>query len=117
MSGATFQYENIGGTIHAPSSKSYSQRMILLSAASDYPITLLGISFCEDELAALEMARQCGSNVIIDHDKVIIEPDFQCPAAVNVGESATLYRISLGFLAAMGCKTELSGSPVWRADP
>ncbi|MCL4358690.1 MAG: hypothetical protein M1593_01215 [Candidatus Thermoplasmatota archaeon] len=111
MSGATFQYENIGGTIHAPSSKSYSQRMILLSAASDYPITLLGISFCEDELAALEMARQCGSNVIIDHERVIIEPHFRCPAAVNVGESATLYRISLGFLAALGCKTEFNGSP------
>jgi len=111
MSGATFQYENIGGTIHAPSSKSYSQRMILLSAVSDYPMALLGISFCEDELAALELARQCGSNVIIDHERVIIEPHFRCPVAVNVGESATLYRISLGVLAAMGCKTEFYGSP------
>ena len=111
MKGATFQYDSIGGTVHAPSSKSYSQRMVLLSTISEHPVTLRGVSFCDDEVAAIELTRACGSKIQTDGDRVVIEPHFHCPAKVNVGESATLYRISMGMLSAMGCRTEFTGSP------
>jgi len=111
MNGATFQYNKIGGSVKAPSSKSYSQRMILLSAISGNPVTLRGISFCDDEIAAVNMARDCGSEITTDGDALTIEPHFRCPSRVNVGESATLYRISMGMLAAMGCRTEFVGAP------
>lgn len=111
MTGTRFYRGDVKGRISAPSSKSYSQRMILLSLVGRERVTLNGISFCDDENAAIDLARSCGASVTISGDTVVIEPDFHCPAKVNVGESATLYRLSMGVLSAMGCRTEFTGSP------
>jgi 3-phosphoshikimate 1-carboxyvinyltransferase len=117
MTGTRFYHGEIRGSLSVPSSKSHSQRMILLSMIGRESVILEGISFCLDERAALELARSCGSTVTLKDNAVIIDPDFHCPARVNVGESATLYRLSIGVLAAMGCRTEFTGSAGLAARP
>ncbi|MEM0155803.1 MAG: hypothetical protein QW597_04280 [Thermoplasmataceae archaeon] len=110
MTGMSFFHGEIRGSLTVPSSKSYSQRMILLAMVGREQVILDHISFCDDENAAINLARSCGSTVTLKGSTVIIDPDFQCPVKVNVGESATLYRLSIGVLAAMGCRTEFTGS-------
>ncbi len=108
---ATIHGEELTGTVHAPGSKSYSQRLLLFAGADSSPATVHGVYFSEDEQTALGIIRSEGAALTFDGDTVRVEPNFSCPKYVDVGESATSYRLSLGILSAKKCKTEFVGKP------
>ncbi len=99
----------IRGNINAPSSKSYTQRYVLYSAFSDKKIKLNNISFCDDELIAIDIARKCNASIKYDKKNITIEPDFKCPENLYFGESGTSYRLSIGLISGKKCYTTTSG--------
>ncbi len=114
---ATISADQISGTVQAPGSKSFSQRYILFSGVDSSPSVIHGVYFSEDEQTALGIARSEGSALTFEGSTVKVEPGFRCPKYVDVGESATSYRISLGILAAKRCSTEFVGKPELGARP
>lgn len=110
MSDAVFKYSSIKGKVTVPGSKSYTQRYILLSAFSNLPVIINNPSFSEDEDVAVEIARSSGSTVEVREDTIEVSPHFSCPGRINVGESATSFRLSLGLLSVKKCVTEIDMS-------
>lgn len=108
---ARISSDELGGSVSAPSSKSYSQRYILMAGMGSSPVKIHGIHFSEDEQVAIGIIRGAGSVLTFEGDTLTIEPNFSCPKYVDVGESATSYRLSLGLLTAMKCRTEFVGRP------
>lgn len=99
----------ITGTVKAPGSKSFSQRYILMAALSSAALRIHGISYSDDEQVAIGIAKASGSTMNFNGDTLDIVPEFCCPETVDVGESATSYRLALGLLAAKKCMTEFRG--------
>jgi 3-phosphoshikimate 1-carboxyvinyltransferase len=97
----------ISGRIKAPSSKSVTQRVLLISAFCSGNKRVGPISGSDDEIAAMDVCKNTGMKVIKDGDFYNIYGEFAEPKYVNVGESGTLLRIILGMLAAKRCKTSI----------
>ena len=97
------------GSINAPSSKSYTQRYVLYSAFSNKKIKLNNISFCGDELIAIDVAKNCNADIKYDKKNIIIEPDFKCPDMLYFEESGTSYRLGIGLISGRKCYTITSG--------
>lgn len=96
---AVFSCVSPYGEISIPGSKSYSQRLILLSALFSIPLSLENISYSEDELRAVSAASQCGMTVRNFGGRCLISGKFRSPGKLFVGESATLFRLAAGGLA------------------
>ncbi len=100
---------SIGGTIFAPSSKSFTQRYVLYSAFSNKSVRLNNISFSEDEIISMKIAEKCNAVIKYDRKNMHIVPDFLCPENIYVGESGTSYRLSIGLLCSRKCRTSING--------
>lgn len=98
-------------------SKSISQRYILLSAFTNIPLTLSNRSYSDDEDVAISIARSCGSDVTLTGDRIIMKPSFRCADSIDVRESATSFRLTLGLLATLKCKTTIRMDPSLAARP
>lgn len=90
-----------GGTVNAPGSKSYSQRYILMSLLFEVPLTIHNFGYSEDELRAVSVANQCGLDVVSEPETLRMSGNLKTPSDVFVGESATLFRLSLGGFAGL----------------
>jgi len=108
---------DISGTVNVPSSKSFSQRCILYAGFSETEARIGPLAFSNDENIAIDIIRNCGLNLVISGKYIDISGKFNCPNLINVGESGTSYRISLGMLAARGCRTEITGDRLLAARP
>ncbi|MCL4340888.1 MAG: 3-phosphoshikimate 1-carboxyvinyltransferase [Candidatus Thermoplasmatota archaeon] len=108
---------DISGTVTVPSSKSFSQRCILYAGFSETDARIGPLAFSNDENIAIEIVKNCGLNIVISGSYIEISGKFNCPGLINVGESGTSYRISLGLLAAKGCRTEITGEGLLAARP
>jgi len=108
---------DISGTVNVPSSKSFSQRCILYAGFSETDVRIGPLAFSNDENIAIDIIRNCGLNLVISGSYIDISGKFNCPSLINVGESGTSYRISLGMLAARGCRTEITGDRLLAARP
>ncbi|WP_393971168.1 3-phosphoshikimate 1-carboxyvinyltransferase [Oxyplasma meridianum] len=108
---------DISGTVSVPSSKSFSQRCILYAGFSETEARIGPLAFSNDENIAIDIIRNCGLNLVISGRYIEISGKFSCPPLINVGESGTSYRISLGLLAAKGCRTEITGNALLAARP
>jgi 3-phosphoshikimate 1-carboxyvinyltransferase len=108
---------DISGTVTVPSSKSFSQRCILYAGFSETDARIGPLAFSNDENIALDIIKNCGLNLVISGNYIEISGKFSCPDLINVGESGTSYRISLGLLAAKGCRTEITGDRLLAARP
>ena len=84
------------GNVTAPGSKSYSQRYILMSLLFGVPLTIHNFGYSEDELRAISIANQCGLDVVSRSGTIDMSGSMRTPEEVFVGESATLFRLSLG---------------------
>jgi 3-phosphoshikimate 1-carboxyvinyltransferase len=67
---------DIKGTIKAPTSKSMMQRSVAAALLSDGYTTLRNPSFCDDSMAALDIARRLGAVIEIKKDEVLIKGGF-----------------------------------------
>jgi 3-phosphoshikimate 1-carboxyvinyltransferase len=67
---------DIKGTIKAPTSKSMMQRSVAAALLSDGYTVLRNPSFCDDSMAALDIARRLGAVIEINKDEVLIKGGF-----------------------------------------
>ncbi len=100
---------SLDGTIIAPSSKSFTQRYVLYSAFSNKKITLNNISFCNDEIVSIDIAKKCNATVKYNKKNITIEPNFICPNDIYFGESGTSYRLGIGLISGRKCNVETYG--------
>ena len=94
----------LSGKVDAPSSKSISQRVLLLSAFLPGHKRIGPISGCEDEMVALGICSSNGMKIIKDGKYYNIYGSFTDPESINVGESGTALRMVLGLLASRRCR-------------
>jgi 3-phosphoshikimate 1-carboxyvinyltransferase len=66
----------IKGSIKAPASKSMMQRSVAAALLSDGFTILRNPSFCDDSMAALDIARRLGAVIEIKKDEVLIKGGF-----------------------------------------
>ena len=66
----------IKGTIKVPTSKSMMQRSVAAALLSDGHTIVRNPSFCDDSLAALDIARRLGAVIEIKKDEVLIKGGF-----------------------------------------
>jgi 3-phosphoshikimate 1-carboxyvinyltransferase len=85
---------NIKGTIKAPASKSMMQRCVAAALLSDGYSILRNPSFCDDSMAALDIARGLGAGINIKNDEVLIKGGFRpTEDHVNCHESGLCIRM------------------------
>ncbi|MCI2412851.1 MAG: hypothetical protein MPI47_05975 [Cuniculiplasma sp.] len=95
--------QELNGKVDAPSSKSMSQRVLLLSAFLPGHKRIGPISGCDDEIIALGICSSNGMKIIKDGKYYNIYGSFNNPELINVGESGTALRMVLGLLASRRC--------------
>ena len=96
---------NLTGTITPPSSKSFAQRYILLAMCREGSTKILNVSGSEDEMVAMGIARDSNFTVNYSDREISIYGKFMCPKKIYMGESATSFRLSMGLISGMRCKT------------
>lgn len=102
---------NIKGFLAIPSSKSYGQRALALSAFSNGDSVISGLSFCEDELAAIGIISDLGAKITQERDTIFVSPKQHKPKCdFHCGESAFSAR-AFSVLAALYCNNyNINGS-------
>lgn len=103
------------GTISAPSSKSFSHRMIIAAALSDGVSVITNISNSEDIEATCEAMSALGANIEKDGSTYKIKgimnnAERAESATINCRESGSTLRFLIPIAAALGCETEFNGS-------
>lgn len=63
------------GKLAAPASKSLMQRAVVAALLSDFPTKILNPSYCDDALAALQMAGQLGADFIREDKYCTVSPN------------------------------------------
>lgn len=82
------------GSLTAPSSKSMTQRAIAAGFLAKGTTTILHPSYCNDSLAALEMVRSLGAEVVSDAEEITILGGFLVKSQqLNCGESGLAMRM------------------------
>jgi 3-phosphoshikimate 1-carboxyvinyltransferase len=93
---------SLQSTVKVPSSKSYANRALILSAISNQTITLTNMPKASDVTNLLRCLRGIGLDIVIDADRVITRNSF--PACethgkeLDVGEGGTTARFLAGLL-------------------
>lgn len=104
---------SLKGVLKAPSSKSFSQRLLALSLLHKGTTIIKGIGQSEDEQAALAIIRQSGAAVSIREDGAaeIVSAGMPSPEGViNCGESALALRMFATILAISDKEFEMKGA-------
>lgn len=84
----------ISGVTQAPASKSFTQRAVAAALLCRGTTTILKPSHCDDSLAALNMARGLGAEVIQGSDEYILMGGFLLKSQnLNCGESGLAMRM------------------------
>ncbi|NTW23784.1 MAG: 3-phosphoshikimate 1-carboxyvinyltransferase [Lentimicrobium sp.] len=82
------------GSVTAPPSKSMTQRAIAAGLLATGTTTILHPSYCNDSLAALEMVRSLGAEVVSDAEEITILGGFLVKGQqLNCGESGLAMRM------------------------
>lgn len=71
---ATFKPCKLAGTIEAPPSKSMVHRYLIGAALSREKCSLTGVDYSEDILATIDCLKALGAKVIIEEDRVTVDP-------------------------------------------
>lgn len=110
---ARFKPCSLAGTVSAPPSKSMAHRFLIGAALSKEPCTLYGVDFSEDILASIDCLRALGAKVIIDGDKVSVDPENFMkvePEALECRESGSTLRFFIPLALCLGMPVALKGS-------
>tara|TARA_B100000508_G_scaffold138385_1_gene134333 strand:+ start:15578 stop:16846 length:1269 start_codon:yes stop_codon:yes gene_type:complete len=102
----------ISGSLEVPSSKSYAQRAIALSSLSRSEIELEHLTYCDDVVAAIDVARELGSSVNQNGRTVRISGGFDSGKAyaINCGEAGLSTRLFSAFSLLSTSEFKVSGS-------
>ncbi|MCL1833810.1 MAG: 3-phosphoshikimate 1-carboxyvinyltransferase [Leptospirales bacterium] len=100
----------IDGTITAPPSKSFMQRVIAAALLADGESLIANPSFCEDSISALSVAECLGASIIKHSDVVIIKGGINLRSdLLNCGESGLCIRMFTPIAALTGKRVLLTG--------
>ena len=103
----TVDADKICGTIAARPSKSYAIRYIIAAFLSGGRVRINNVGKCDDVLRCLDCVRALGAHINYDGNDVEFSGAGKVTSAVcDCGESATLYRLLLPVVCALGVKTE-----------
>lgn len=91
----TINPSGIRGCITAPPSKSLTQRAIAAGVLTGGTTVIRNPSFCDDSMAAIEIARALGAAAVVADDSITLEPSGQISGDVtlNCGESGLALRM------------------------
>ncbi|MCO5265637.1 MAG: 3-phosphoshikimate 1-carboxyvinyltransferase [Lentimicrobium sp.] len=90
----TLYPSEITGIITAPPSKSMTQRAIAAALLSQGTTTLLNPSFCNDSLAALQIAEKLGAEILEGNNEITLSGGFLIRSQhLNCGESGLAMRM------------------------
>ena len=111
---ATFTPCKLAGTIKAPPSKSMAHRYLIGAALSIGISTLSGVDYSEDILASIDCLKALGAKIMIDGDKVTVDPhNFMqvVPDTLSCRESGSTLRFFIPLALCLGKPITLKGSP------
>ena len=101
----------IKGSIKAPASKSMMQRSVAAALLSDGFTILHNPSFCDDSMAALDIARRLGAVIEIKKDEVLIKGGFAPNEDhVNCRESGLCMRMFAPIASLHNSEITINGS-------
>lgn len=98
------------GRVYAPSSKSYTQRMLILAAFSDSPSVLICNNLCADVITVIDCLKALGAKITVSGDRIDIVPVRSLPAekvSLNCGDSGAALRFLLPIVCALGVKADI----------
>lgn len=100
------------GRISAPSSKSFSHRMIIAAALADGVSEVSAVNPSEDIDATVDAMTALGAKIINDGNVYTIKGIGEAASSVKINcrESGSTLRFIIPVAAALGCETEFSGS-------
>lgn len=99
------------GTVNAPSSKSYSHRMIIAAALADGVSEVTNVTVSNDINVTAAAMEALGANVLPDGDVFTVR-GIKAPSAkadIDCGESGSTLRFIIPIAAALGTETVLNG--------
>jgi len=107
----TLHPSEIRGEIIAPSSKSETQRAIAAALLAHGETFIKNPSYCNDSLAAMEMAKVLGASVVQVDSSIMIKGRNQTPGNVvlNCGESGLAMRMFSPIASLISDKCTLTG--------
>lgn len=110
---ATFKPCSLSGNIDAPPSKSMAHRYLIGAALSKEVCVLSGIDYSEDILATIDCLQALGVKVVMDADKVYIEPKefmYTENPVLECRESGSTLRFFIPMALCLGKEVTLKGS-------
>jgi len=106
----TIHPSSYGGSLQAPSSKSYMQRAVAIALLADGETQIENADFCKDSLAILKIASQLGAKVKISGDTVSILGNRSYDGkTLSTGESGLGIRTFIPIASLFNQKIQLSG--------
>ena len=104
----------LNGTLKAPASKAHAQRLLFMSALSDYGTFVKNVPDCDDIDTTLKCLEELGCRIQRKEDDVLIEPfPRNTPAKAadfDFRDSSTTARMAIAVSAALGIRTKCTGS-------
>lgn len=96
-----FQTSSYNGELKMPSSKSYMQRILAISALSVGETVIKNYSLCDDTNHVIDIIKNLGSEVKIEKDYIKVKSNFPLVRnnQINVGESGLATRLFAPILA------------------
>jgi 3-phosphoshikimate 1-carboxyvinyltransferase len=109
----------IGGTLSASPSKSYTHRAMMLALLGKGTSRLDNVLLGGDTLATLNAVRKLGGKVTFEGERCLIEGGYlTCPDdVINADNSGTTIRIVAGIASLLPCHTVLTGDESIRRRP
>ena len=109
----------IGGTLSASPSKSYTHRAMVLALLGHGTSRLDNVLLGGDTLATLDAVRKLGGTVSFEGERCIIEGgELRCPDdVIDTANSGTTIRIMAGIASLLPCHTVLTGDDSIRRRP
>ena len=109
----------IGGSLSASPSKSYTHRAMVLGLLGEGTSRLDNVLLGGDTLATLAAVKKLGGKVSIEADRCVIEGGhLECPDdVINAENSGTTIRIVAGIASLLPCHTVLTGDDSIRRRP
>ena len=110
---AMFTPCRLAGTIEAPPSKSMTHRYLIGAALSREICTLSGVDYSEDILASIDCLKALGAKIMIDDDKVTVDPHHFMqgdPDILFCRESGSTLRFFIPLALCLGKPVTFKGS-------
>jgi 3-phosphoshikimate 1-carboxyvinyltransferase len=109
----------IGGTLRASPSKSYTHRAMMLALLGEGTSRLDNVLLGGDTLATLNAVRKLGGKVTFEGERCFIEGgNLTCPDdVINADNSGTTIRMVAGIASLLPCHTVLTGDESIRRRP